>query len=143
MVRRPIGHLRSHAAASALSAAIGDLRSDGITPGGLTSALLYADRVLAADDEYGVKESLIVQGDAVGWPAVDGLVEVAAYGMLAHRQLAHQGGAGQGCPLCQQIQAMWHSSLIDPVLTRQRSTATDLHARARSIVLGELSVLAR
>jgi hypothetical protein len=143
MVSRPVGHLRSHAAAAALSAAIADLRPHGITPAGLASALLYADRVLAADDDYGARQSLIVQGDAVGWPAVDGLVEVAAYGMLAHRQLAHQGGAGQDCPLCHQIQAMWHSALIDPVLARQRSTATDLHARARSIVLGELAVLAR
>ena len=142
MVSRPIGHLRSRAAAAALSAAIADLRPSGITSAGLTSALLYADRVLAADDDYGAKQSLIVQGDAVGWPAVDGLVEVAAYGMLAHRQLAHQGGAGQDCPLCRQIQAMWHSTLMDPVLARQQSTATDLHARARSIVLGELAVLA-
>ena len=143
MVRRPIGHLRSHSAAAALSAAIGDLRPHGISPDALASALLYADRVLAADDDYGAKQSLIVQGDAVGWPTVDGLVEVGTYGMLAHRQLAHQGGAGQDCPLCQQIQAMWHSSLIDPVLARRQLTATELHARARSVLLDELAVLNR
>jgi hypothetical protein len=143
MVSRPIGHLRGRTAAAALSAAIGDLRPQGITPGGLTSALLYADRVLAADDDYGARHNLIVQGDTVGWPAVEGLVEVAAYGMLAHRQLAHRGGAGQDCPLCRQIQAMWHSSLIDPVVGRRHASATDLHARARSILLGELAVLDR
>jgi hypothetical protein len=143
MVSRPIGHLRSRAAAAALSTAIGDLRPHGITPDELTAAPLYADRVLAADDDYGAGRGLIVQGNAVGWPAVDGLVEVAAYGMLAHRQLAHQGGAGQDCPLCREIQAMWHSALIDPILAHRHSTATELHARARSIVLGELSVRAR
>jgi hypothetical protein len=141
MVRRPIGHLRSHSAAAVLSAAIGDLRPHGISPDDLAAALLYADRVLAADDDYGVKQSLIVQGDTVGWSAVDGMVEVAAYGMLAHRQLAHQGGAGQDCPLCQQIHSMWQGSLIDPVLARRQLTATELHARARSILRDELAVL--
>lgn len=139
MVSQPIGHLRSHATAAALTTAISDLRAHDITPGGLTSALIYADRVLAADDDYGSKQSLIVQGDALGWPAVDGLVDIAVYGMLAHRQLAHRGGAGQACPLCRQIRAMWHSALIDPVTTRRRITATDLHERARTIVLGELA----
>jgi hypothetical protein len=141
MADQPIGHLRSHAAAAALNAAISDLRAHDITPAGLGSALLYADRVLAADDDYGSKHSLIVQGDAVGWPLVDGLVDVAAYGMFAHRQLAHRGGSGQRCPLCGQIQAMWHGALIDPVTARRRISATELHERARSTVRSELDRL--
>ncbi|HET6211088.1 MAG TPA: hypothetical protein VFD94_11925 [Jatrophihabitans sp.] len=138
MVSHPIGHRRGQAGAAALTSAISDLTARGVPPGDPSSPLLYADRLLAADDVYGSSHGLIVQGDALGWPAVDGLVDVAAYGMLAHRQRAHQGGAEQNCPLCRQIQAMWHTALIDPVTARRRITATDLHGRARAIVLGEL-----
>jgi hypothetical protein len=139
MVSQPIGHRRGHAAAAALAAALTELARYDLRPDQPGSALLFTDRVLAADDEYGARHSLIVQGDAVAWSAVDGLVEVAAYGMLAHRQHAHQGGSGQNCPLCRQIQAMWHTALIDPVTARRQISATDLHGRARAIVLGELA----
>ena len=139
MVSQPIGHRRGHTAAAALTAAVTELGQHGIRPDQSGWALLFTDRILAADDEYGARHSLIVQGDALGWSAVDGLVEVAAYGMLAHRQHAHQGGSGQDCPLCRQIQAMWHTALIDPVTTRRRISATELHDRARAIVLSELA----
>jgi len=143
VVSQPIGHRRGHAAAAALTAALTELAEHDLRPDQPGLALLFSDRVLAADDEYGARHSLIVQGDGLGWSTVDGLVDVAAYGMLAHRQHAHQGGSGQNCPLCRQIQTMWHTALIDPVTARRRISATDLHARARAIVLSELTGLSR
>lgn len=139
MASQPIGHRRGHAAAAALTAALTELARHGLYPDQPGSTLLFSDRVLAADDEYGARRNLIVQGNGVSWSAVDGLVDVAAYGMLAHRQHAHQGGSGPNCPLCQQIQAMWHTALIDPMTARRQISATDLHGRARAIVLGELA----
>jgi hypothetical protein len=94
--------------------------------------------MLEADDSYGTSAELVVQGDAVPWRSIAGLLGVASYGMLAHRQLVHGGGAGQGCPPCQQAAGMWNSALIDPITEAQRITASELHRWARTMVERDL-----
>lgn len=137
--RRPITPLRGHAAAVALTKAIAELGVGGVTSGQLEAARLYAGRVLEADDRHGAAHELIVQGDAALWPSIDGLVDLALYGRLAHRHLAHHGGAGEGCQLCQQADAMWHNALIEPLTRRRRRTATAMHDQIRLAVRRDIA----
>ena len=76
------------------------------------ASMLCASRVLQGDDERGTKTGLVVQGDGVNWESLDSLVELAVYGMLTHRSLAHDGELLAGCRLCAQSELVWHNDLI-------------------------------
>ncbi|MEO6701733.1 MAG: hypothetical protein ABIP57_09550 [Jatrophihabitantaceae bacterium] len=138
MPRPPIGHLRSHAAAAELRRAVRELSSVQLVES--QAPLLYAMRVLASDDRYGATVGLIVQGDELRWASIHGLVDLAIYGNLAHRDLAHAGGAGGDCELCSDGEAMWHNALIHQVVTDRGTTATQLHQRLRAVVERDRSI---
>ena len=78
--------------------------------------MLCASRVLQADDERGTQAGLVVQGEDVNWQSLDGMVELAVYGMLTHRSLAHDGGLLAACRLCQQSESMWQNDLVGRLL---------------------------
>jgi hypothetical protein len=80
------------------------------------ASMLCASKVLQADDERGTLAGLVVQGEDVNWQSLDGLVELAVYGMLTHRSLAHDGGLLTGCRLCQQSESMWQNDLVGRLL---------------------------
>lgn len=97
-----------------------------------------AVELLAADDERGGRVGLVVQGDGVSWDAVDGLLDLAVYGRLAHRLQEHNGSAGQGCQVCGAADRVWSGRLVDPVTARRGTTATVLHDEIRQQVLADL-----
>ncbi len=80
------------------------------------ASMLCASKVLQADDERGAQAGLVVQGEDVNWHSLDGLVELAVYGMLTHRSLAHDGGLQTDCRLCQQSELMWQNDLVGRLL---------------------------
>jgi len=80
------------------------------------ASMLCASKVLQGDDERGVHTGLVVQGDGVNWDSLDGLVELAVYGMLTHRSLAHDGELLEDCGLCARSEAIWHNGLIGRLL---------------------------
>ncbi|MEO6703417.1 MAG: hypothetical protein ABI140_12550 [Jatrophihabitantaceae bacterium] len=139
MLSRRISHLRNHTAARSLAASIGELDASLLSAAELKLTLTWAGRILEADDRHGSIAELVVQGDEVRWPSISGLLELASYGMLAHRQLAHDGGAGNGCPLCEQSIAMWHTALVDPITRAQQTTAVEMHDRQRRHFRRDLS----
>lgn len=80
------------------------------------ASMLCASKVLQADDDRGSRAGLVVQGEDVNWQSLDGLVELAVYGMLTHRSLAHDGRLLTECRLCRQAEAMWQNDLVGRLL---------------------------
>jgi hypothetical protein len=80
------------------------------------ASMLCASKVLHGDDERGSQTGLVVQGDNVNWDSLDGLVELAVYGMLTHRSFAHDGELIEDCRLCAQSESIWHNGLIGRLL---------------------------
>lgn len=80
------------------------------------ASMLCASKVVQGDDERGTQTGLVVQGDGVSWDSLDGLVELAVYGMLTHRSLAHDGELLEDCRLCAQSEGIWHNDLIGRLL---------------------------
>ena len=112
---RPIRHQRGLAAAQTLLRAWEELRGD-MSQNDPLASMLCASKVLQADDERGAQAGLVVQGEDVNWQSLDALVELAVYGMLTHRSLAHDGGLLAGCRLCQQSESMWQNDLVGRLL---------------------------
>jgi hypothetical protein len=94
--------------------------------------------VLAADDERGSRVGAVTQGDEIPWADVDGLLDLALYGRLAHRLREHNGSAGQDCPVCAAADRMWCTALVDPVVQRRGVSTTELHDEIRRQVLADL-----
>ncbi|HJQ03314.1 MAG TPA: hypothetical protein VJ851_17090 [Jatrophihabitans sp.] len=72
------------------------------------ASMLCASKVLQGDDE------------GINWESLDGLFELAVYGMLTHLSLAHDGELLTGCRLCAQSELVWQNSLIGRLL-RERA----------------------
>ena len=87
-----------------------------MNPSDPLAPMLCASKVLQCDDGRGTQTGLVVQGDDVNWDSLDGLVELAVYGMLTHRSLAHDGELLDDCRLCAQSEAIWHNDLIGRLL---------------------------
>lgn len=91
---------RSGHAAQVLTAARTELR-DVAQPGTDHAAWLYAHRILEADDDWGTRSKLIVQGDAIAWPLIEQLVALAEIGRETHlAQSGHRPANRGDCPLC-------------------------------------------
>jgi hypothetical protein len=121
MAARPIRHQRGLAAAQTLLTAWDELRGDMSRSDPLAS-MLCASKVLQADDDRGARAGLVVQGEDVYWESLDTLLELAVYGMLTHRSLAHDGEPQDGCRLCVQSEATWHNDLIGRLLRGRSDT---------------------
>ncbi|MGI8665604.1 MAG: hypothetical protein ACR2N4_06190 [Jatrophihabitans sp.] len=130
---RPISHRRGLAAAQVLVSVTEELR-DQLPPSDKLAPRLQAGRILEADDERGTRAGLVVQSDDVRWAAIDGLLDLAVYGMLAHRRLAHDGRPGTDCPMCQQAEAMWHNTLIGRVMREDVDASSELRDTTRATV---------
>lgn len=98
----------------------------------------YARQILAADDRYGVAADLVVQGQDVSWAAIDGLVDLAIYGMLAHRRFVHAGGTTLDCARCG-LAASWQPVLLEPVAARRHSSAERVLDELRAELAADLS----
>jgi hypothetical protein len=121
MAARPIRHQRGLAAAQTLLTAWEELRGDMSRSDPLAS-MLCASKVLQADDDRGTGAGLVVQGEDVYWESLDTLLELAVYGMLTHRSLAHDDERQDGCRLCVQSEATWHNDLIGRLLRGRSDT---------------------
>jgi hypothetical protein len=114
---------KGHAAESLLAAreTVRGIRlTDPIVP------RLYADLILEADDEFGTRDGLVVQGDAVTWEAIDALFDLAIAGGRAHRS-EHPAGVDPRCATCRQFDAVWSVPIAEPIrLRRGLQYGTDL-----------------
>lgn len=130
---RPIGPWRATHAADALTRAREQLATEGIRPGDEQSADLYARAVLAADDDFGAGDGLVVQGDEITWRQLDALLDLAMLARLAHGRLLHPDvDRPEDCEWCDRGDAMWHSAVIDPLTARRGTTASEVDAEVRA-----------
>jgi hypothetical protein len=87
---------------------------------------LYAMRILEADDEFGTRDGLVVQGDGVTWEAIDALFDLAITGCRAHRS-GHPAGVDLTCATCRQFDQVWAVQIAEPIRIRRGLEAgTDL-----------------
>lgn len=73
--------------------------------------VLYARRILAADDEHGRRSNLIVQGDSVAGPILVELWHLASIAARAHEIDVHRGFHPE-CGVCGLIWATVHRSEV-------------------------------
>ncbi|MGI8668207.1 MAG: hypothetical protein ACR2N4_19620 [Jatrophihabitans sp.] len=141
MPPRTLSPVRGQAAAAALLAVREELR-DRISPNHPLAPRLYAGRIVENDDEHGGRAGLVVQGDGLRWQTIDGLLNMALYGMLMHRELAHAGQLrGPGCAVCEHAESMWQTTLLDPLLVHRGAADLDIYLTLRAIVRAEVANL--
>jgi hypothetical protein len=118
-------NLRKGNASDALVAARETLRGQ-LPPADPVMPRLYALRILEADDDFGSRDGLVVQGDGVTWQAIDALFDLAVVGGRAHRA-THPAGVDLACTTCGQFDAVWSVPIAEPIrLRRGLDIGTDL-----------------
>jgi hypothetical protein len=108
--------LRKRAVADELVATREALR--GTRPTHPSVPNVYALRLLEVDDEHGMREGLVVQGDGVTWSMIDALYDLAVSGMRAHRADSGHGG-GPGCEVCERFHEIWSVQMVEPIRERR------------------------
>jgi hypothetical protein len=109
-------NLRKGHAADSLVAAREMVRA--IRPTDPAVPRLYAQRILEADDDWGTRDGLVVQGDGVTWEAIEALFDLAIAGGRAHRA-EHPAGVDPKCAKCRQFDAVWAVQIAEPIRLRR------------------------
>jgi hypothetical protein len=130
-----LDHSRRTRATRELYAARGELHGR-LSPDHPSVPPWLCRRILDADDQHGKDAGLVVQGEQVSWSALDALAELALYGMLAHRRLAHSGELDPDCLRCARS-TDWQASLLERTLEHGAASA----AQVRDSVSAELAEL--
>ncbi|MGI9148892.1 MAG: hypothetical protein ACR2IK_20475 [Chloroflexota bacterium] len=132
----PVSARRQEVATSTFARTLANLEGK-VSPDHPREAWLHAHPVVQGDDEFGAAEGYLVQGDAVPWLAIEGLRAMAAYGVAAHIQVAHNNqGASADCALCRDAQGPHPDRSID-------STSVDRGAEARSRAMADVTSFLR
>ncbi|SOD75077.1 hypothetical protein SAMN05892883_4280 [Jatrophihabitans sp. GAS493] len=91
-----------------------------LLPGSPSWPRQFGVAVLQADDGLARHDGFVCVGDSIRWTALDAVFDLALYGYLAHRHLAHgRNLTSAGCAMCDAGQHFNVTPLVDPIMARR------------------------